>query len=233
VRGAPGNRHPYRDRYFRAGKADALLIVCVPSDEPLPRGDLLTSRALSGFPGAWLAVPRLREVGLLPPAIGSRSVAGQRAAALRERRFPCDVIARWLDAEGYAAPNTDPGHWTSSDVVKLLREARGNNRPTLTDELNGAPAPELRVARSLRKRTRPCHRRQRFWSPAPAIDLSPAAAGLVTLETFYAIDSRCRPGISSADRLMFFPDVSSLRAGQGKELRDSRRGLNPSRLQTR
>ena len=26
--------------YFRAGKADALLIVCVPSDEPLPRGDL-------------------------------------------------------------------------------------------------------------------------------------------------------------------------------------------------
>ncbi|HNN98577.1 MAG TPA: hypothetical protein PKI03_40210, partial [Pseudomonadota bacterium] len=92
--------------YFRAGKADALLIVCVPSDELPPRGDLLTSRALSGFPGAWLAVTKLREVGLLPAAIGSRSVALQRAAALRERRFPCDVIARWLDAEGYAAPNT-------------------------------------------------------------------------------------------------------------------------------
>jgi hypothetical protein len=126
--------------YFRAGKADALLIVCVPSDEPLPRGDLLTSRALSGFPAGWLAVPRLREVGLLPPAIGSRSVAGQRAAALRERRFPCDVIARWLDAEGYAAPNTDPGHWTRSDVLKLLREARSANPTTLPDEPQSVPA---------------------------------------------------------------------------------------------
>lgn len=55
---------------FRAGKADALLIVCMPSDDPLPRGDLLTSRALSGFPAGWLAVPKLREVGLLPQAIG-------------------------------------------------------------------------------------------------------------------------------------------------------------------
>ena len=95
--------------YFRAGKADALLIVCVPSDELPPRGDLLTSLALSGFPGAWLAVPKLREVGMLPAAIGLRSVATQRAAALRERRFSCDVIARRLDAEGYAAPNTEPG----------------------------------------------------------------------------------------------------------------------------
>ena len=75
--------------YFRAGKADALLIVCMPSDEPLPRGDLLTSRALSGFPAGWLAVPKLREVGRLPQAIDLRSVARQRAAALCERRFPC------------------------------------------------------------------------------------------------------------------------------------------------
>ena len=126
--------------YFRAGKADALLIVCVPSDEPLPRGDLLTSRALSGFPAGWLAVPRLREVGLLPPAIGSRSVARQRAVALRERRFPCEVIARWLDAEGYAAPNAELGRWGRSDVVKLLREARGTKHPPLTDEPNGSPA---------------------------------------------------------------------------------------------
>ena len=126
--------------YFRAGKADALLIVCVPSDELPPRGDLLTSRALSGFPGAWLAVTKLREVGLLPAAIGSRSVALQRAAALRERRFPCDVIARWLDAEGYAAPNTEPGHWTRSDVLKLLREARSVQPPMLPDEPRGAPA---------------------------------------------------------------------------------------------
>lgn len=42
---------------FRAGKADALLIVCVPSDEPLLRGDLLTSRSLSRFPYL-LAAPR-------------------------------------------------------------------------------------------------------------------------------------------------------------------------------
>ena len=126
--------------YFRAGKADALLIVCVPSDEPLPRDDLLTSRALSGFPGAWLAVPRLREVGLLPAAIGLRSVALQRAVALRERRFPCDVIARWLDAEGYAAPSSEPGHWTRSDVLKLLREARRVQPLLLPDEPRGAPA---------------------------------------------------------------------------------------------
>lgn len=115
-------------------------IVCVPSDEPLPRGDLLTSRALSGFPGAWLAVPRLREVGLLPAAIGSRSIAAQRAAALRGRRFPCDVIARWLDAEGYAAPNTDPGHWTRKDVLTLLREGRSLQPTPLPDVPLGAPA---------------------------------------------------------------------------------------------
>ena len=126
--------------YFRAGKADALLIVCMPSDEPLPRGDLLTSRALSGFPAGWLAVPKLREVGLLPPAIGLRSIARQRAATLRERRFPCEVIARWLDAEGYAAPNTDPGHWTRGDVLKLLREARSVEPAPLLDEPQGAPA---------------------------------------------------------------------------------------------
>ncbi len=126
--------------YFRAGKADALLIVCVPSDELPPRGDLLTSRALSGFPGAWLAVPKLREVGLLPAAIGSRSIALRRAISLRERRFPCDVIARWLDAEGYAAPNMEPGHWTRSDVLMLLREARSVQPPMLPDEPRGAPA---------------------------------------------------------------------------------------------
>ena len=132
--------------YFRAGKADALLIVCVPSDEPLPRGDFLTSRALSGFPAGWLAVPRLREVGLLPPAIGARSLARQRAIALRERRFPCAVIARWLDAEGYAAPNTAPGHWTRGDVLKLLREARSippQTPHTEHGEPDGAPAAVL------------------------------------------------------------------------------------------
>ena len=107
------------------------------AEHPLPFGDLLTSRALSGFPAGWLAVPRLREVGLLPPAIGARSIARQRAIALRERRFPCDVIARWLDAEGYAAPNTDPGHRTRSDVIKLLCEARSMQPETPHDEPQG------------------------------------------------------------------------------------------------
>ena len=112
----------------------------MPSDEPLPRGDILTSRTLSGFPAGWLAVPRLREDGLLPPAIGACSIARQRAIALRERRVPCDVIARWLDAEGYASPNTDPGHWTRSDVIKLLREARRIQPATLPDETKSTEA---------------------------------------------------------------------------------------------
>ena len=128
--------------YLRTGRADALLIVCVPSDEPLPPGDLLTSRCLSGFPAGWLAVPKLRELELLPPAIGARSLARQRAAALRERRFPCEVIARWLDAEGYAAPNVDPGHWTRGDVLKLLREVRATPQPR-PDEPAATPAPPL------------------------------------------------------------------------------------------
>ena len=76
----------------------------------------------------------------MPAAIGLRSVACQRAAALRERRFPCDVIARWLDAEGYAAPSSEQGHWTRSDVLKLLREARRVQPLLLSDEPRGAPA---------------------------------------------------------------------------------------------
>ena len=47
---------------FRAGKADAQLIVCVPSDELPPRGDLRTSLALSGLPGAWRATSSLRKL---------------------------------------------------------------------------------------------------------------------------------------------------------------------------
>jgi hypothetical protein len=92
---------------------------------------------------AWAEIeqnPRHRRVGLLPAAIGLRSVACQRAAALRERRFPCDVIARWLDAEGYAAPDIDPGHWTRKDVLKLLREGRSLQPIMLPDEPLGAPA---------------------------------------------------------------------------------------------
>jgi hypothetical protein len=88
---------------------------------------------------ARLAVPRLREFGLLPAAIGSRSVACQRAAALREHRFPGDAITRWLDAEGYAAANTESGHWTRSDVPKPLREARSVQPLVLPDEPRGAP----------------------------------------------------------------------------------------------
>ena len=50
------------------------------------------------------------------------------------------MIAGWLDAEGYAAPNTDPGHWTRSDVIKLLREARRIQPATLIEQPSDTPA---------------------------------------------------------------------------------------------
>ncbi len=84
-----------------------------------------------------MAVPRLFEGGLLTPAIGARSIARQRAIALRERRFPCEVIARWLDAEGCAAPSAAPGHWIRGDLLKLLREARSIQAKTLHTESGG------------------------------------------------------------------------------------------------
>ena len=38
------------------------------------------------------------------------------------------------------SPNTEPGHWTRSDVLKLLREARSVQPLLLSDEPRGAPA---------------------------------------------------------------------------------------------
>jgi hypothetical protein len=71
-----------------------------------PDGDLLASKRLadrSSF--AWIGVPALRALNLLPPAVGPRSLARGRALTLRERGFPLDAIARWLDSEGYVAPD--------------------------------------------------------------------------------------------------------------------------------
>lgn len=69
-------------------------------------------------------MPSLRALDLLPPAVGPRSFARGRALTLRERGFPLDAIARWLDSEGYLAPDPALDEWTRTDVNKLLREAR-------------------------------------------------------------------------------------------------------------
>lgn len=87
--------------------------------------DLLESYLLpASQPIAWVTVPALRRLGLLPAAVGLPSFARQRAAELRARRFPLDVIARWLDTEGYAAPTRARDHWTRADVVTLLEEGQ-------------------------------------------------------------------------------------------------------------
>lgn len=109
--------------YFHAGKADALMVVRAPLFDRRHHGDLLTAKTLSGgLPLAWVPAYELRRLGLLPPAIGVSSLARLRAAALRELRFPIEVIARWLDAEGYAPLHAQADRWTRSDVKKLLRE---------------------------------------------------------------------------------------------------------------
>ena len=111
--------------YLRTGAADALFVVSVPVIGHRRDGDLLTSRLLadrSSF--AWVTVPAMRALELLPPAVGPRSVARGRALTLRERGFPLDAIARWLDSEGYLAPDPALGEWTRTDVAKLLQEAR-------------------------------------------------------------------------------------------------------------
>lgn len=108
---------------FRAGKADALMVVRVPLADHRNHGDLLTEKTLTGgLPIAWVPAYELRRLGLLPPAINVTSFARLRAAALRELRFPIEAIARWLDAEGYAPLQPQSDHWTRSDVQKLLRK---------------------------------------------------------------------------------------------------------------
>jgi len=125
--------------YLRSGRADVLLVVRVPA--PGRRGDwrrsedLLESRVLpEGGAVAWATVPELRQLGLLPQAVGGASPARRRAASLRGKQFSYAAIARWLDSEGYTAPRRGRVYWTSADVVNLLRSAQGG------EEAGGASA---------------------------------------------------------------------------------------------
>lgn len=127
--------------YLRGGSADALLILRVPLLSDWRTDDLLASTALAdGQPMRWLTVPELRSLALLPGAIGPRSFARLRAVALRERKFPMDVIARWLDSEGYGAPINQAGHWTRRDVMRLLREENSADDPQLDHEADAPHA---------------------------------------------------------------------------------------------
>ena len=113
--------------YLRNGVADVLLAVRVPVFDSRESADVLESAVLrNSQPIAWATVPALRRLGLLPAAVGLPSFARRRAAALRERRFPLDVIARWLDTEGYAAPAHAGDGWTRADVAKLFRQREQN-----------------------------------------------------------------------------------------------------------
>lgn len=110
--------------FLRNGRADVLLVVRVPVFDSRSSGDLLESLAMpEGQAVAWLTVPELRRLGLLPTAVSVPGMALQRAEELRGKRFPFAAIARWLDSEGYAPPSEARGHWTSAEVVALLRPA--------------------------------------------------------------------------------------------------------------
>lgn len=110
--------------YLRNGVADVLLVVrSADRDGERPRDALDALLLTEESPIAWAAVPMLRRLGLLPPAVGLPTFARQRAVELRGRGLTLDVIARWLDTEGYEAPGDDPSAdgWTRTDVAKLLR----------------------------------------------------------------------------------------------------------------
>lgn len=127
---------------LRSGRADALLVVRVPGrcGDSRSSEDLLEARILpAGGTVAWATVPELRGLGLLPPPLGGTSLARQRAASLRDERFPYAAIARWLDSEGYAAPRKGRAHWTTADVVTLLRSPPGGKeRGGASEVLEGA-----------------------------------------------------------------------------------------------
>jgi hypothetical protein len=111
-----------------------LLVVRVPVFDSRPSGDLLESLAMpDGQAVAWLTVPQLRRLGLLPPAVDVPGLALQRATELRGKRFPFAAIARWLDTEGYAPDNGSREHWTGADVAKLLRRAEVSMRTSTLD----------------------------------------------------------------------------------------------------
>lgn len=110
--------------YLRNGVADVLLIVRSADRDGGQPCDVLDALLLTEeTPIAWATVPTLRRIGVLPPAVGLPTFARQRAAELRARGLTFDVIARWLDSEGYAVPGADPSRegWTRTDVAKLLR----------------------------------------------------------------------------------------------------------------
>ncbi|MBL9003690.1 MAG: hypothetical protein JNJ46_05550 [Myxococcales bacterium] len=120
--------------YLRNGRADVLLVVRVPVFDSRQSGDLLESLAMpDGQAVAWLTVPQLRRLGLLPPAVDVPGLALQRATELRGKRFPFAAIARWLDTEGYAPDNGSREHWTGADVAKLLRRAEVSMRTSTLD----------------------------------------------------------------------------------------------------
>lgn len=120
--------------YLRDGRADVLLLVRVPVPVPVfdarQSGDRLESLAMpEGRAVAWLTIPELRRLGLLPPAGGVAGMAQQRALQLRSMRFPMATIARWLDSEGYAPPDGGREHWRGTDVARLLRQAGASSLP--------------------------------------------------------------------------------------------------------
>ena len=124
--------------YLRNGRADVLLVVRVPVFDSRQSGDLLESLAMpDGQAVAWLTVPQLRRLGLLPPAVDVPGLALQRATELRGKRFPFAAIARWLDTEGYAPDNGSREHWTGAEVAKLLRQG-GHCEDEQSDSLTSA-----------------------------------------------------------------------------------------------
>jgi hypothetical protein len=119
--------------YLRNGRADVLLVVRVPVFDSRQSGDLLESLAMpEGQAVAWLTMPELQRLGLLPTAVSVPGMALQRAKELRGKRFPFAAIARWLDTEGYAPPDDRREHWSGADVAKLLRQAGGSSEDRAT-----------------------------------------------------------------------------------------------------
>ncbi len=123
----PGSADEYPAlSYLRKGQADVLLVIRVPVFGSQPSGDRLEALAMpAGRAVAWLTAPALRRLGLLPAAVRAPGMARQRAEELRDKCFPFAAIARWLDSEGYAAPDSRREHWRGTDVAKLLRPAAG------------------------------------------------------------------------------------------------------------
>jgi len=140
--------------YLRTGAADALFAVCVPIFGQPADGDLLASMLLTERTFAWVIVPALRALDLLPPSVGPRSFARGRALTLRERGFPLDAIARWLDSEGCLAPDATLGDWTRGEVAKFVREARSLAKQTTSSRRVVRHTVRLQASRRQRNQQR-------------------------------------------------------------------------------